>query len=32
MADGKLPAHRFGAAVRIAEADLKAFLVTHRDN
>jgi excisionase family DNA binding protein len=27
---GKLPAHRIGAVVRIAESDLRAFLATHR--
>jgi excisionase family DNA binding protein len=27
----RLCAHRFGATVRIAEADLQAFLATHRD-
>jgi excisionase family DNA binding protein len=29
--DGQLPVHRFGRAVRIAEADLRAFIATHRD-
>jgi excisionase family DNA binding protein len=28
--DEKLVAHRFGAAVRIAEYDLRAFLAAHR--
>lgn len=28
---GDLVAHRFGRAVRIAEADLRAFLAVHRD-
>ena len=27
---GDLPAHRFGAAVRIAEADVRAFIIHHR--
>ena len=27
---GDLPAHRFGAAERIAEADLRAYVSTHR--
>jgi len=26
----ELAVHRFGGAVRVAEADLKAFLATHR--
>ncbi len=30
--DGKLPVHRFGRAVRIAEADLKLFLALHRED
>jgi excisionase family DNA binding protein len=29
--NAKLVAHVFGGAVRIAEADLKAFIATHRD-
>jgi excisionase family DNA binding protein len=29
--DGKLVAHTFGGAVRIAETDLKVFTATHRD-
>jgi len=29
--NGKLVAHVFGGAVRIAETDLKAFIATHRD-
>ena len=29
--DGKLPAHRFGHAVRVAEGDLRAFIARHRD-
>jgi excisionase family DNA binding protein len=29
---GKLVAHRFGNAVRIAEPDLRAFLAVHRDS
>jgi excisionase family DNA binding protein len=28
---GDLPAHRFGGAVRIAEADLRAYVATHRE-
>jgi excisionase family DNA binding protein len=28
--NGDLTAHRFGAAVRIAETDLRAFLAIHR--
>jgi excisionase family DNA binding protein len=28
--DGQLPVHRFGRAVRIAEADLRAFIAIHR--
>lgn len=28
---GKLVAHVFGSAVRIADSDLKAFIGTHRD-
>jgi len=27
---GQLPVHRFGGAVRIAEADLRAYVATHR--
>jgi excisionase family DNA binding protein len=27
---GQLPVHRFGGAVRIAEADLRAYIATHR--
>jgi len=30
IASGQLAAHRFGGAVRIAEADLKVFLALHR--
>src|SRR5437016_6050120 len=30
IADGKLPVHRFGGLVRIAEDDFAAFLATHR--
>jgi len=30
IADGDLPAHRFGRAVRIAETDLKAFVAEGR--
>jgi len=30
-ADGRLPVHRFGGAVRIAEADLRAYIATHRE-
>lgn len=29
---GRLIAHRFGGAVRIASADLAAFLAAHRDS
>lgn len=32
IADGKLAAHRFGAALRIAEADLRTFVRDHRDD
>ena len=32
IARGKLVAHRFGRAVRIAEADLKVFLALHRED
>jgi excisionase family DNA binding protein len=28
---GELPVHRFGAAVRIAERDLLAFVAVHRE-
>jgi len=28
--DGQLPVHRFGRAVRIAEADLRAFIAARR--
>jgi len=28
---GDLPAHRFGAAVRISESDLRAFSAAHRE-
>jgi excisionase family DNA binding protein len=31
IASGALAVHRLGGAVRIAEADLKAFLALHRD-
>jgi excisionase family DNA binding protein len=31
IASGELPAHRLGGVVRIAEADLKAFLALRRD-
>jgi excisionase family DNA binding protein len=31
IADGALAAHRFGGALRISEADLKAFLAEHRE-
>ena len=27
----QLPVHRFGGAVRIAEADLRAYVATHRE-
>jgi excisionase family DNA binding protein len=30
IAQKKLVVHQFGAAVRIAESDLKAFIVEHR--
>lgn len=30
IADHTLVAHRFGAVVRIAESDLKAFIAQHR--
>ena len=30
IATGELVAHRFGGCVRIAEADLRAFLAVHR--
>jgi excisionase family DNA binding protein len=30
IASGDLVAHRFGGCVRIAEADLRAFLAIHR--
>jgi excisionase family DNA binding protein len=30
IGDQKLPVHRFGRAVRIAEADLRAFIAVHR--
>jgi excisionase family DNA binding protein len=29
---GKLVVHRFGRAVRVAEADLKVFLALHRED
>jgi excisionase family DNA binding protein len=29
--DHQLPVHRFGGAVRIAEADLRAYIATHRE-
>jgi excisionase family DNA binding protein len=32
IADSKLLAHRFGAALRIAESDLRAFIRDHRDD
>jgi excisionase family DNA binding protein len=28
---GDLPAHRFGSAVRVADADLRAFLASNRE-
>jgi excisionase family DNA binding protein len=28
---GQLSVHRFGGAVRIAEADLRAYVATHRE-
>jgi excisionase family DNA binding protein len=28
---GQLPVHRFGGAVRIAEADLRTYVATHRE-
>ena len=28
---GLLPVHRFGRAVRIAEADLRVYIATHRE-
>jgi len=31
IASGELIAHHFGAAVRIADSDLRAFLAIHRD-
>jgi excisionase family DNA binding protein len=31
IANGALVAHRFEAVVRVAESDLKLFLVQHRD-
>ena len=31
IALGLLPVHRFGRTVRISQADLAAFLATHRD-
>ena len=31
IASGELVAHHFGAAVRIADSDLRAFLAIHRD-
>jgi excisionase family DNA binding protein len=31
IATGRLVAHRFGNAVRIAEPDLRAFLALHRE-
>jgi excisionase family DNA binding protein len=31
ITNGRLVAHVFGGAVRIAETDLKAFIATHRD-
>ncbi len=31
IAQGKLVVHRFGRAVRVAEADLKVFLALHRE-
>jgi excisionase family DNA binding protein len=30
IAEHQLPVHRFGHAVRIAEADLRTFIATHR--
>jgi excisionase family DNA binding protein len=32
IASGELVAHRFGAAVRIADGDLSAFFATHRES
>ena len=32
IANGALAAHRFGGALRISEADLKAFLAEHRED
>jgi excisionase family DNA binding protein len=31
IANGELIVHRIGRAVRVSEADLKAFLAAHRD-
>jgi len=31
IANGALAAHRFGGALRISEADLRAFLAEHRE-
>jgi excisionase family DNA binding protein len=31
ISDQQLPVHRFRGAVRIAEADLRAYVVTHRE-
>ena len=31
IAGRALPVHRFGGAVRIAEADLRAYIAAHRD-
>jgi excisionase family DNA binding protein len=32
IANGELIVHRIGRAVRVSEADLKAFLAAHRDS
>jgi len=32
IADHELAVHRFGSAVRIADADLKVFLALHRED
>ena len=32
IAEGELPVHRFGAAVRIAERDLRTFIAAHRSD
>jgi len=32
IADSALAAHRFGGALRISEADLRAFLAEHRED